>query len=107
MPWYAQRADLPDTHKTHADPASEMERALVRLGYVEVPPLGAEVELPAEVPVLTEDELLAARALGLPVDDPDAPASPAWVRSQLAAVNPRDLLATPAPSGARPRREKS
>lgn len=41
MPWYAQRDDLPDTHKMHADAGSQHEAALTRIGYVEVPAPGA------------------------------------------------------------------
>ncbi|GAB3471996.1 hypothetical protein [Actinophytocola sediminis] len=41
MPWYAQRAGLPDTHRMWADPGSQLERVLLRLGYVEVPAPGA------------------------------------------------------------------
>jgi hypothetical protein len=58
MPYYAQRADLPDTHKLWADPGSQHEAVLKRLGYVEVPAPGqsADVEdtggqVPDEVPV--------------------------------------------------------
>lgn len=40
MPWYAQRADLPDTHRMHADEGSQHEAVLLRIGYVEVPAPG-------------------------------------------------------------------
>jgi hypothetical protein len=56
MPWYAQRAGLPDTHKLHADAGSELERVYQRLGYVDVPAPGAgqpdetSGEQPAEQP---------------------------------------------------------
>ena len=49
MPFYAQRADLPDTHKLWADPGSEYERVLRHLGYVSVSAPG-EPEPPALLP---------------------------------------------------------
>jgi len=61
MPWYAQRADLPDTHKQWADPGSQHEAVLGHIGYVEVPAPGAEpVEVePVEVPPVTLDDVPA------------------------------------------------
>lgn len=44
----------------------------------------AKAEEPGGDEPLTEQELAAARELGLPVDDPDNPPSPAWVRAELA-----------------------
>lgn len=51
MPWYAQRTDLPDTHKHHADEGSSLARVYERLGYVQVPAPGAgePEEIGAEV----------------------------------------------------------
>ena len=42
MPWLAQHADLPDTHKMWADPGSQHATVLGHLGYVEVPAPGAD-----------------------------------------------------------------
>jgi hypothetical protein len=44
MPWYAQRAGLPDTHKLWADPGSQHEAVLAQLGYVEVAAPGATAD---------------------------------------------------------------
>lgn len=44
MPWYAQRDDLPDTHKMWADPDSGHEAVLTHLGYVEVTAPGTLIE---------------------------------------------------------------
>lgn len=49
-----------------------------------VPEIEARIaEHKANLP-LTDEELAAARERGLPVDDKDSPASPAWVRAELA-----------------------
>lgn len=57
MPFYAQRDDLPDTHKLWADPGSQHERVLGHLGYVEVPAPGqtADLEDNGEPPVVPDE----------------------------------------------------
>jgi hypothetical protein len=60
MPWYAQRAGLPDTHKLWADPGSQHEAVLQQIRYVEVAAPGqtvepAAAEEPGETPVEPAD----------------------------------------------------
>ena len=42
MPWYAQRAGLPHTHRHYADAGSELARVWQHLGYVEVSAPGSD-----------------------------------------------------------------
>jgi hypothetical protein len=103
MPWYAPFADAPDTHRIWADPGSEHERVLCAVKW------SHEVSAPGSTPVdddepLSEDEVVRARALGLPVDDPDCPAAPAWVRSELRADDVDPPVLPQAPAVTSPRR---
>ncbi|ALG07662.1 hypothetical protein [Kibdelosporangium phytohabitans] len=43
MPWYAEREDLPDAYRHHADAGSQLAAVYERLGYIEVPAPGTEV----------------------------------------------------------------
>ena len=74
MPWYAQRADLPDTHKLWADPGSRHEAVLKQIDYVEVPAPGQAAEVNEQNDADTED--------APPVDEPEQPANVAPVRPQ-------------------------
>ncbi len=64
MPWLAQRADLPDTHKAWADAGSVLEATYVRLGYVEVPALGAGPVEAAPAPVPAAPAVRRSRSGG-------------------------------------------
>ncbi|MBP2331231.1 hypothetical protein JOF56_011616 [Kibdelosporangium banguiense] len=71
MPWYAQRAGLPDTHRHHADEGSELARVYERLGYVEVPAPGAGE--PEETGVVVEPAVVEDVTV---VEEPKATSRP-------------------------------
>ena len=71
MPWYAQRVNLPDTHRHYADAGSQHEAVLLRIGYVEVPAPGQTADVLDDPAVIldappTEDDVPKPRGKAKP-----------------------------------------